>query len=322
MRSLLTAAFLVATAAASAAASAPARAEDGVIFSGTLKTILDRGTILIGHRDAAVPFAFLNRAGQPVGFSMDICHAIAADVAAALNRDLLEPGAPAWQTGIRIAYVAVAAEARLPMITSGQIDLECGSTTANTERAKTVAFSPTFFVAGTKLMVPAAAAGSPQATSPQATSYRDLAGKTIAVSAGTTNVPVIERLATTLTPPAKLVQPPSPEAAYTLLESNQADAIASDDILLAGLQAAHAAGRKYRIIGDYLSFEPYAIAYRRDDPAFADLVQQTFQRLAADGTLRAAYARWFQDRLPNNETLNLPMSPQLTELFRSLGQPD
>lgn len=308
MKSLLAAILLTGSAALT-----PAAAEDGPVFGGTMKTILGRGTILIGHRDAAPPFAFLNRAGQPVGFSMDLCNAIAADVAAALSRDLLEPGAPAWQTGIRIVYVPVTSDARLPMVAGGQIDLECGSTTANAERAKTVAFSPNFFVAGTKLMVPATAA---------AASYRDLAGKTIAVSAGTTNVAVIERIAKTLDPPAKLVQPPSLEAAYALLDADQADAVASDDILLAGLMATHASAKRFHIIGDYLSFEPYAIAFRRDDPAFADLVQQTFQRLAADGSLRAAYGRWFQARLPNGERLNVPMSPQLTELFRGLGQPD
>ena len=119
----------------------------GRLLTGTLKTINDRGTILIGYRDSALPFSFLNKAGQPVGFSLDLCHGIAEDVARTLNRDLLEPDAPAWQTGVRIVYVPVAADERLPKIISGALDLECGSTTANAERAKTVAFSPVFFLA-------------------------------------------------------------------------------------------------------------------------------------------------------------------------------
>src|SRR4029077_10868782 len=110
-----------------------ARAEDGDLLTGTLKTIRDRGTILIGYRDAALPFSFLNAAGQPVGFSLDLCHGIAEDVARTLHRDLLEPDAPAWQTGVRIVLVPVAADARLPKIISGALDLECGSTTANAE---------------------------------------------------------------------------------------------------------------------------------------------------------------------------------------------
>ena len=77
-------------------AGAPAWAEDSLL-SGTLKTINDRGTILIGVREASIPFSFLNKARQPIGLSVDLCHGIATDVAAALNVDLLEPDAPAWQ---------------------------------------------------------------------------------------------------------------------------------------------------------------------------------------------------------------------------------
>ncbi len=291
----------------------PAWAQEGVFLDGTMKAIGDRGTILIGYREGAVPFSFLNPGKQPVGFSVDICNTIAADVAAALNRDLLEPDAPAWQRGLRIAYVPVAADARLPMLVDGRIDLECGSTTANAERSRTVAFSPVFFLAGTKLAVPGKSTVA---------SFRDLADKTVAVSAGTTNAGVIQRVATTLSPPMKVVQPPSLEAAYALLTAGKADAIASDDILLVGLQAGHAAGQQFRIVGDYLSFEPYAIAFRRNDPAFADIVQRSFERLADAGTLASGYNRWFTGKLPNGETMNLPMSPQLTELFRGLGRSD
>ncbi len=160
------------------------------MLTGTLKTINDRGSILIGYRDSSLPFSFLNKAGQPIGFSLDICHGIAEDVARMLNRDLLEPDAPSWQTGVRITYVPVAAEQRLPMVISGQVDLECGSTTANAERARQVAFSPVFFLSGTKLMVPLQPSGAARINS-----YRDLAGRTVVVSTGTTNAEVMHRLA-------------------------------------------------------------------------------------------------------------------------------
>ena len=173
-------------------------------------------------RDAALTFAFHNRGRQPVGFSVDLCHGIAEDVATTLNQDLLEPGAPAWQRGIRIAHVSVAADARLPTVTSRAIDLECGSTTADAERSKTAAFSPVFFLAGTKVLVRAES---------QLRSYRDLVGKTIAVSAGTTNAAVIRGLMPTTTLPIKLVELPGVEAAFAALASGRADAMASDDIL-------------------------------------------------------------------------------------------
>lgn len=301
-----------------AAFCGPASAQEGDPFlSGTLKTIQQRGTIRIGYRENAVPLSFLNGAKQPVGFSIELCRGIAQDVANRLNRELVDADAPSWRTGLRLSFEAVTADARLPKIMSGDIDLECGSTTATTERQKSVAFSPIFFMAGTKLMVPVLAGGGSAASS-----YRDLAGKKIAVSAGTTTTVAIQRLAATTSPPIQVVETGSLDAAYAALTSGGADAFASDDILLYGFAASKPEGRKFRVVGEYLSFEPYAVVLRKDDPAFADLVRQSFQRMARENVLNAAYHRWFGDALPNGETLNLPLSPQLTEIYRALGQPD
>jgi ABC-type amino acid transport substrate-binding protein len=295
--------------------STGAQAQGDVVLTGTLKTINDRGTILVGYRDSALPFSFLNQAGQPVGFSLDLCHGIAEDVARALNRDLLEADAPAWQTGVRIVYVPVAADERLPKVISGAVDLECGSTTANAERAKTVAFSPVFFLAGTKLMVPLDGGA-------HVASYRDLAGHTVVVGAGTTNAEVMRRLADRVSPKISVAEAPGLDAAYAVLVAGKADAFASDDILLSGFIATHPDGRRFGIVGDYLSYEPYAITLRRDDAAFADLVRSSFARMATEGALNRLYDRWLVDRLPNGETLNVPISPHLAEMYRILGQPD
>jgi glutamate/aspartate transport system substrate-binding protein len=292
-------------------------AENGEVLTGTMKTIKDRGTILIGYRESALPFSFLNKAGQPVGFAQDLCHGIAEDVARTLNRELLESDAPAWQTGVRIVHVPVTADARLPKIISGEIDLECGATTANAERARSVAFSPVFFLAGTKLLVPLAGVGGTKVRS-----YRDFAGRTVAVGIGTTNAEVIRSLAATVSPPIVVAETPSLDAAWDMLAAGNADALASDDILLSGLIAARPDGQRFGIVGEYLSYEPYAITLRRDDPAFAALVRYSFGRMASEGTLNRLYTRWFLGRLPNGETLNLPMSPHLAEMYRALGQPD
>jgi glutamate/aspartate transport system substrate-binding protein len=292
------------------------RAEEGELLTGTLKTIHDRGTILIGYRQNSLPFSFLNKAGQPVGFSLDLCHGIAEDVARTLNSDLLEPDAPAWQVGVRTVYVRVTASERLPKLVSGAIDLECGSTTANVERARTVAFSPVFFLAGTKLMVPLADGR------PTMSSYRELAGRTVVVGEGTTNAEVMRRLAERVSPPIIVTETPGLDAAYALLAAGKADAFASDDILLSGFIATRPDGSRFRVVGDYLSYEPYAIALRRDDPDFAALVKASFERMASEGTLNRLYTRWLVDRLPTGETVNLPMSPHLAEMYRALGQPD
>ena len=290
-----------------------ARAQEAEPLAGALLGMRDRGTIRIGVREASVPFAFRNRAGQAIGFSVDICRAIAADAARAINRDLVEPDAPAWQTGLRMDFIPVAADDRLRMVTSGAIDLECGSTTATDERARSVAFSPVFFMAGTKLATPAGQGVS---------SWRDLGGKTVAVSTGTTNETVMQRLASQSTPPFTVASLPSVEAAFAAVVSGKAAAVASDDILLAGGIASNPANAGLRVVGDYLSFEPYAIMLPKDDPAFLALVRASFARQAESGMLRASYQRWFTDPLPTGGALDLPMSAQLSEIFRALGQPD
>jgi glutamate/aspartate transport system substrate-binding protein len=303
----------VVVAAALCLGTAGARAEEGAPLTGTLKTIKQRGTVLLGYRESALPFSFLNKAGQPIGFSIDLCHGIASDIARTLHSELLEPDAPAWQQGVRIVPVPVAAEARLPKVVAGELDLECGSTTATEQRAQTVAFSPVFFLAGTKLMVPA---GSP------VVSYHDLAAKTVVVSVGTTNADVLRRLSTQVTPPFSVLETPDLASAYATLAAGKADAFASDDILLSGFIATRPDGQRFQIVGDYLSYEPYAIMLRRDDPAFSDLVRQSFERMAKEGVLTALYNRWLTKRLPTGETLNLPMSPHLAEMYRALGSPD
>ena len=313
MRRLGRAALLV---AAALSTFAGARAEEGELLTGTLKTIHARGTILIGYRQNSLPFSFLNKAGQPIGFSLDLCHGIAEDVARTLNSELLEPEAPAWQMGVRIVYVPVTASERLPKLVSGAIDLECGSTTANAERERTVAFSPVFFLAGTKLMVPLK---DGRAT---VSSYRDLAGRSVVVGAGTTNAEVIQRLADRVSPSITVTEAPGLDAAYAMLAAGKADAFASDDILLSGFIATRPDGRRFRVVGDYLSYEPYAIALRRDDADFADLVRSSFERMATEGRLNALYTQWLVDRLPTGETLSLPISPHLAEMYRALGQPD
>jgi ABC-type amino acid transport substrate-binding protein len=327
VRRLLLLALTATFAAAGGAYWAPARAQNGFqtdgllpeglltdgLLTGTLKTINDRGTILIGVRESSIPFSFRNKGGQPIGFSVDLCRGIASDVAAALSIDLVEPDAPAWQKGVRIIYVPVASDERLPKVISGAIDLECGSTTATDARARTVAFSPVFFLAGTKLMV---------RKDGGIESYRDLAGKTVAVSAGTTNGDTMKRLAARGTPAFDVTEAPDLPAAYAMLTGGRAAAFASDDILLSGMLATHADGGDYRVVGDYLSFEPYAIMLRRDDPDFAALVKRSFERMAARGTLHALYNRWLTKQLPTGENLNLSISPQLAEMYRVLGEPD
>ena len=121
-----------------------------------------------------MPFSYLNRRHQPIGYAIDLCREIVENASTELDG-----------MQIKIAYAPVTPANRLLKVAAGEIDLECGSTTGNVQRRKEVAFSPIFFVAGTKLMVPKSA---------PIRSYRDLAGKTAVVTAGTTNEAALRTL--------------------------------------------------------------------------------------------------------------------------------
>jgi glutamate/aspartate transport system substrate-binding protein len=292
--------FLLATAVFTALAL-PAMAEEPVRPIGTLARIRAAGTIILGVRDAALPFSYKLPDGSPAGYAVDLCNALVEDVSAALDR---KP--------VGIVYKTVTAEDRIDRVVSGDVDIECGSTTRNKQRQQRVAFSPVFFIAGTKLMV------SREST---IRSYKDLPGKTVVVTSGTTNEQAMHVLVDRLVVHTTIVTAPNHTESFAMLRAGQADAFATDDVLLAGLAATYD-GQDYHVVGDFLSYEPYGLMYSKDDPAFAAVVEHGFRRLAESGRLSALYARWLVTRLPTGETLNIPMSAELAELFRELGQPD
>lgn len=273
----------------------PAGAQEAL--EGTLKAVRDRGAIVLGYREDAMPFSYL-AAGQPVGYAVDLCHEVAGELASHLGRP------------VETRFRRVTARTRVEAVASGEVDLECGSTTANAERAKLVAFSPITFVAGTKLLVPA---------SSPVRSYRDL--RSVVVTAGTTNEAAIQRLARRAGLDLRIVTAPSHAESFAVLQAGDVDAFATDDVLLYGEVAQHGAAA-WRVTGEYLSYEPYGLMYRRDDPQFAAVVTRAFERMARDGLLTSLYARWFLKRVPSGETLGIPMSPQLEEVIRMLGGPE
>jgi glutamate/aspartate transport system substrate-binding protein len=276
-----------------------ARAQE---MTGTLKNIKDSKILTLGYRESSIPFSYLNKVREPIGYSIDLCNAVVDEVSKELE-------------GVEIAvkYKKVTAETRIPAVQSGEVDLECGSTTANFERKKEVAFSPIFFVAGTKLLVPRSSGIS---------SYRDLRDKTIVVTAGTTNEAAVRAISDKQHLGIKFLVGADHAESFAMLKEGKADAFATDDILLYGLVATARLGDQYHVVGEYLSYDPYGLMYRKDDPDFAGIVDRTFSRIAQSRELVQLYNKWFQQRLPTGETLDLPMSRQLEEIFRVEGVPE
>jgi ABC-type amino acid transport substrate-binding protein len=267
-----------------------------VELTGTLAKARNTGSITLGYRESSVPFSYLSPRGEPIGYSIDLCKLLVDAIGDTVGRT------------VGIKWLAVTPQTRIAAVTSGQVDLECGSTTSNVERKKVVAFSPTIFVAGTKLLV---RKGSP------IRSFRDLAGKRVVVTAGTTNETAMRELAQRFKIAMVLSTAPDHAQSFAQLASGQVDAFATDDVLLNGLIAQNKRKGEFEVTGEFLSYEPYGLMYRKGDAQFAEFVADTFRQLAEDRELERRYERWFVRRLPNSDvSLDLPMSRQLEAILR------
>jgi glutamate/aspartate transport system substrate-binding protein len=288
--SLLLAGFLLTT-----AASAQPSAEG---LSPTLANIKKTHVVRLGYRESSPPFSFMDPSNRPIGYSLELCEAIVEEV-----------GIEVDDANLRIEYVKVTSDDRIPAVVQNKIDLECGSTTANAERGKQVAFSPLMFVAGTKLMVPKASTIS---------APKDLQGKTVVVTRGTTNEQAMHIIDKKFSLGLNIIASPDHEQSWQKLVDGKADAFATDDILLYGLIARHKAQATYKVVGDYLSYDPYGIMFRKGEPQLTAVVERAFRKLGSNRDLIPLYNKWFVARLPTGEKLNVAISPQLEEAFKVL----
>jgi glutamate/aspartate transport system substrate-binding protein len=280
------------------AAWAQTAGEEGL--SPTLANIKRTHVVRLGYRESSPPFSFLDQAHRPIGYSLELCEAIVDEIGVAVD-----------DANLKIEYVKVTSDSRIPAVTQNQIDLECGSTTANAERAKQVAFSPLIFVAGTKLMVPKASGIS---------AVQDLKGRAVVVTKGTTNEQAIRAADKKFALGLNIVVSPDHEQSYQILVDNGADAFATDDILLYGLIVRHKSQDRFRVVGDYLSYDPYGIMFRKGEPQVTAIVERTLRKLATNRDLIPLYNKWFVSRLPTGEKLGVAISPQLEESFKVLDE--
>jgi glutamate/aspartate transport system substrate-binding protein len=271
-------------------------------LSSTLAEIKSRHVIHLGYRESSTPFSFLDQANRPIGYSLELCEAIVEEI-----------GVEVDDPNLKIEYVKVTSDDRIPAVVQGKIDLECGSTTANAERGKQVAFSPLMFVAGTKLMV---------AKDSTISAPKDLQGKTVVVTKGTTNEQAMHALDKKFNLGLNIVTADDHEQSYQMLVDGKVVAFATDDILLYGLIARHKSQDKFKVTGDYLSYDPYGIMFRKGEPQLAAVVERTFRKLGTNHDLVPLYNKWFVSRLPTGERMNVAISPQLEDAFKVLDDSD
>ncbi|APW39280.1 amino acid ABC transporter substrate-binding protein [Rhodoferax koreense] len=266
----------------------------------TLSKVTESNKITVAYRESSVPFSYLAGAGAAVGFSADLTAAIVDAVKKKVNKPALE-----------VVMMPVTSQNRIPLLTNGTIDLECGSTTNNTTRGQEVAFAINHFYTGTRLLVK---------KSSNIKNYADLAGKNVASTTGTTNAQVIRKYNTDNNLGMNVVLGKDHDDSLLMVEGGRAVAFAMDDILLFGLKANSKDPASLDVVGDSLQVEPYACMLRKDDPAFKALVDGVISGLMKSGDFEKLYTKWFMSPIPpKNINLNLPMSQQLKDNLKALS---
>ena len=275
-----------------AASGAFAQAND------TLAKIKASGTINLGVRDSsALSFTLGN--GKYVGFHTEMAEHIIDDLSKQVGKKL------------NINYVLVTSQNRVPLVQNGTVDLECGSTTNNRARAKDVEFAYNTYMEVVRVAVKAGSGIK---------ELKDLNGKTVATTTGTTSVQILRKNERAQGIDFKEVMGKDHSDSFLLLESGRADAFVMDASILAANIAKSKNPKDFAIVGPELSVEPIACMMRKDDPQFSKAVNASIARQVQDGSLAKIYDRWMMQPVPpNNVSLNLPLSDATKAAWANLN---
>ena len=262
----------------------------------TLDKIKQSGKVIIGNRKDVIPLSYINN-GQPIGYSIDICLAVVDKIKEAVGNP-----------NLKVEYVTVDGKTRIPYVREGKVDLECGSTTNNASRRKEVAFSIPYYISGVRILT---------TTGTGIKTLNDLHGKKVALGAGTTSVDIIAKANKQRALDAKPIIEKDFTSAFEAVVNKKADAFVLDDLLLFGARSSNPTPNNYPVVGEFLSVEPLAIMMRKNDPQFKELVDKTMLTLINSGQINQYYKKWFESPIPpKNQTLDIPQSPLLKEVFR------
>lgn len=269
-----------------AATAAHAQAND------TLAKIKSTGTVTMGVRESSGVLSYTLGDGKYTGYHVEICQRVLGDIQKQLGLAKLD-----------IKYQPVTSQNRIPLVQNGTVDIECGSATNNQARQRDVAFAVTTFVEEVRIAVKANSGIN---------SIKDLNGKNVATTTGTTSVQTLRKHERAAGVDFKEVYGKDHADSFLLLESGRADAFVMDGSLLAGLIARSKNPADFKIVGEVLSVEPIAIMFRKDDPAFKKAVDDSIIAMMKSGEINKIYDKWFmQPTPPNGVKMNMPMSDTL-----------
>ncbi len=256
--------------------------------NNTLAKIKASGSATLGVRESS-GLGYTLGNGKYVGFHTEMGERVLADIQKQLGLAKLD-----------LKYQPVTSQNRIPLVTNGTVDLECGSTTNNAARQKDVAFAVTTYVEEVRIAVKANSGIQ---------SIKDLNGKSVATTTGTTSVQTLRKHERAGGIDFKEVYGKDHADSFLLLETGRADAFVMDGSILAGNISKSKNPGDFKIVGEVLSVEPIACMLRKDDPTFKKAVDDSIKRQIADGSLAKLYDRWFMQPIPpTNTKVGLPLS--------------
>ncbi len=259
----------------------------GVAQADTLQKIKDSGTISLGVRDSSA-LSYTLGGGKYVGFHTEMAERIVDDLSKLVGKP------------VKINYTLVTSQNRIPLVQNGTVDLECGSTTNNRARAKDVDFAHNTYMEVVRVAVKANSGIK---------DLKDLNGKTVAVTTGTTSVQILRRNERAQGIDFKEVMGKDHADSFLLLESGRADAFVMDASILAANISKSKNPKDFAIVGPELSVEPIACMVRKGDTAFLNAVNASIERQIKDGSLEKLFDKWMvQPVPPTNTPLGLPLS--------------
>jgi len=248
----------------------------------TLKKIKDSGSATMGVRESSGALSFTLGDGRYVGFHVDVCQKVLADVQKQLGMSKLD-----------IKYQPVTSQNRIPLVQNGTVDIECGSTTNNASRQKDVAFAPTTYMEEVRIAVKANSGIN---------GIEQLNGKKVATTTGTTSVQHLRKHEKGAKVNFDEVFGKDHADSFLLLESGRADAFVMDGQILAGLISKSKNPADFKIVGEVLSVEPIAIMYRKDDAGFKKAVDDSIKAMIKSGEMAKTYDKWFVQPIPPANT--------------------
>ncbi|WP_175919085.1 glutamate/aspartate ABC transporter substrate-binding protein [Burkholderia pyrrocinia] len=264
--------------------------------TGTLKKIKDTGVIALGHRESSIPFSYYDQNQQVVGYSREF----QLKVVDAVKKKLSLPN-------LQVKNIPVTSQNRIPLVQNGTIDIECGSTTNNTERQQQAAFSDTIFVIGTRLMTKKDSGVK---------DFADLKGKTVVTTAGTTSERLLRKMNNDKQLGMNIISAKDHGDSFNTLESGRAVAFMMDDALLAGERAKAKQPGEWVIVGTPQSEEAYGCMMRKGDADFKKVVDDAISQVEKSGEAAKIYAKWFENPIPpKGLNLNFPLSDSMKKLY-------